>query len=78
MSTANPMNHRCSICDNVSNPEIANSSENYKSSLYFVPDPDNPMFEICSECYEGICETEFEYELDDIEAYDLYEGADKL
>ncbi len=77
MTNRNPVNHRCSICDNVSNPDIANSSENYKSGLYFVADPDNPLFEICSECYEAVCETEFEYELEDIEDYDLYEDAEE-
>lgn len=44
---------RCSICDTVNNPFLANLPDKYKASQHrgYYPDPDNKQNNICQKCY---------------------------
>ena len=62
---------RCSICNRVNNEEIETEYGDYSEFMAFVPDPSNPMFDICMMCAECISDTLFELEEDeDEEAFD--------
>jgi hypothetical protein len=62
--------HRCSICKRTDNEEVETHIGDY-TTMPFVPDPSNSMFDICMECYEEIGSTLFEYE--EVEDYDEVE-----
>lgn len=70
-------NHRCSLCDNVRNEEIAHDDlENYKPRIVMVVDPVDGSI-LCGECVDEINEIKDDYELredtDEIWNYDEFD-----
>ena len=63
--------HRCSICNKTNNEDVETELGDY-TNMPFVPDPNNPQFDICMECFESIREIlwELEDEENDIEGED--------
>jgi hypothetical protein len=62
--------HRCSICNKTNNEEVETDIGDY-TTMTFVPDPDNPMFDICMECFEVVRVTLWELgENDELESKD--------
>jgi hypothetical protein len=48
------MIHRCTLCNKVNNPEIETEYGDFSEYMAFRPDPENPLFDICMECFEDI------------------------
>lgn len=57
--------HRCSICNSVSNEDIATEIGDYKGVMSFTPDPNDKNHYICVTCADEINDLRMDYDLMD-------------
>lgn len=63
------MAHRCGLCNKTDDIDVETEVGDYSDEPY-VPDPNNPAFDICVTCFESICDSLFEFEEEDEEVTD--------
>ncbi len=64
--------HRCSLCNRTDNEEAIESLEDF-ATCSFIPDPKDPNFDICMECFEEIQDSLFEFDEPEFDSYESVE-----
>lgn len=61
--------HRCALCNRTDNEEAISDISEF-AACSFVPDPKDPNFDICMECFESIADALFEFDEEEMDAYE--------